>query len=95
MKKILNIISILVCFAGMNRRIEINPKKCVINQANKTFTYKSLYKADNGTSYMVNISSIEGTNGAKANVVITNRSGKQVIAERQNVDVCFHRHLFK
>lgn len=85
-------VSVLVCFAGCNRRIEINPKKCVKN--GKEFTYKTLYKADNGNSYMVNISSIEGTEGAKANVVVTNRSGKQVVAERNGVDVRFHRYLF-
>ena len=87
-------ISMLVCFAGKNRRIEINPKKCEINTANKMFTYKTLYKADDGKSYMVNVSSIADTEGAKANVVITNRSGKQTIAERSGVDVRFHRYLF-
>ena len=87
-------ISMLVCFAGKNRRIEINPKKCEINAAKKMFTYKTLYKADDGKSYMVNVSSIADTEGAKANVVITNRSGKQTIAERSGVDVRFHRYLF-
>jgi hypothetical protein len=88
------IISMLVCFAGKNRRIEINPKKCEINKANKSFSYKAQYKADNGNIYVVNATSIDGTNGAKAHVTITNRSGKQVIAERNGVDVRFHRYLF-
>jgi hypothetical protein len=87
-------ISMLVCFAGKNRRIEINPKKAAINAKDKAFTYKASYKADDGKQYMVSVTSVAGTNGAKANVVITNRSGKQTIAERQGVDVRFHRYLF-
>lgn len=85
-------VSVLVCFAGCNRRIEINPKKCVKN--GNDFTYKALYSADNGKTYLVNITSIKGTNGSRANVVVTNRSGKQVIAERQGVDVRFYRYIF-
>lgn len=88
------IISMLVCFAGCNRRITINPKKCVVNKANKSFTYKAIYKADNGKSYLVNAVSVEGSEGKKANVTITNTSGKQIIAERHNVDVRFSRYLF-
>ena len=86
-------ISMLVCFEGKNRRIEINPKKCVTNPK-KDFSYSALYKADNDKTYLVKAVSIPGTQGAKANVTITNRSGKQVIAERQNVDVRFHRYIF-
>ena len=33
-------ISMLVCFEGKNRRIEINPKKCVTNPK-KDFSYKN------------------------------------------------------
>lgn len=87
-------ISILVCFEGKNRRIEINPKKCVVNSAAKEFTYNAQYKADNNKTYMVKVASIKGTEGAKADVTITNRSGKQVIAERHGVDVRFHRYIF-
>ena len=90
MAKDTKVISILVCFAGKNRRIEINPKKCV--KSGKEFTYKAQYKADNGNTYMVNVASIKGSEGAKANVVISR--GKQTIAERQGVDVRFHRYLF-
>lgn len=86
-------VSMLVCFEGKNRRIEINPKKCVTTPK-KDFTYNALYKADNSKTYCVKVSSIPGTEGAKANVVITNRSGKQTIAERQGVDVRFHRYIF-
>lgn len=86
-------VSMLVCFDGKNRRIEINPKKCVTNPK-KDFSYSAQYKADNGKIYLVKVVSIAGTEGAKANVTITNRSGKQVIAERQGVDVRFHRYLF-
>ena len=86
-------ISMLVCFEGKNRRIEINPKKCVTNHK-KDFSYSALYKADNGKTYLVKAVSIPDTQGAKANVTITNRTGKQVIAERQNVDVRFHRYIF-
>ena len=86
-------ISMLVCFEGKNRRIEINPKKCVTNPQ-KDFSYTALYKADNGKTYLIKAYSIKGTEGAKANVTISNRSGKQVIAERHNVDVRFHRYIF-
>lgn len=86
-------VSILVCFEGKNRRIEINPKKCVTN-ANKDFSYSTQYKADNGKTYLVKVTSIKGTEGAKADVVVTNRSGKQTIAERHGVDVRFHRYIF-
>ena len=86
-------VSILVCFEGKNRRIEINPKKCVTNPK-KDFSYCARYKADNGKMYMINAVSVPGTEGAKANVKITNLSGKQIIAERQNVDVRFHRYIF-
>ena len=87
-------ISMLVCFAGKNRRVEINPKKCEVNAKVKTFTYKTRNKADDGKLYMVNVSSIAGTNGAKADVVITNTSGKQTIAERHGVDIRFYRYIF-
>lgn len=86
-------VSILVCFEGKNRRIEINPKKCVTNPA-KEFSYSAQYKADNGKTYLVKVTSIKGTEGAKADVVVTNRSGKQTIAERHGVDVRFHRYIF-
>lgn len=91
-KENIKTVSMLVCFDGKNRRIEINPKKC--QKKDKDFTYKALYTADNGKTYLVNAVSIPGTEGAKANVTITNRSGKQIIAERQGVDVRFHRYLF-
>jgi hypothetical protein len=87
-------ISVLVCFEGKNRKIEINPKKAEVNAKAKSFTYKALYKADNGKSYMVSIKSINGSNGAKADVLVTNRSGKQTIAERHDVSVRFYRYIF-
>ena len=86
-------ISMLVCFEGKNRRIEINKKKCVTNP-NHDFSYSALYKADNGKTYLVKVVSIVGTKGAKANVTICNRSRKQVIAERHNVDIRFYRYIF-
>ena len=86
-------ISMLVCFEGKNRRIEINRKKCVTN-AHKDFSYTTQYKADNGKTYLVKVVSVPGTEGARANVTITNRSGKQVIAERQGVCVRFYRYIF-
>ena len=85
-------VTILVCFAGKNQRIKIEPKKCIKN--NKNFTYNTHYKADNGTTYLVKIESIKGTNGACANVVVYSNNGKKVIAERHNVDVRFHRYIF-
>ena len=87
-------VSMLVCFAGCNRRVVIDPKKCTIDKKNKSFTYKALYKADNGNTYLISASSVEGTNGLKANVVVHNRSGKTVIARRNNVDVRYTRNLF-
>ena len=95
MAKDIRTISMLICFAGSNRRVVVDPKKCVVNRAKKSFTYKAQYKADNGQTYMINATSIEGTNGSKAKVTITNRSGKQIIAERQSVDVRFYRYLFE
>ena len=86
-------ISMLVCFEGKNRRIEINPKKCVTNP-NKDFSYSALYKADNNKTYLVRAVSVPKTKGSKADVTIFNRSGKQVIAERHNVDVRFYRYIF-
>lgn len=84
-------VSMLVCFEGCNRRIVIDPKKCNIDKKNKSFTYKALYKADNGNTYLINVTSV---GSYKANVIVSNRSGKQVIAERHNVDVRFGRYLF-
>lgn len=84
-------VSMLVCFEGCNRRITIDPKKCQINKATKSFTYKALYKADNGKTYLINVKSV---GGYKADVIVSNRSGKQVIAERHGVDVRFGRYLF-
>ena len=84
-------ISILVCFEGCNRRITIDPKKCQVDKDTKSFTYKALYKADNGKTYLINVKSV---GGYKADVIVSNRSGKQVIAERHGVDVRFGRYLF-
>lgn len=84
-------VSMLVCFEGCNRRIVINPKKCQINRATKSFTYKTLYKADNGKTYLIDVKS---DGGYKANVVVSKRNGKDVIAIRSNVDVRFGRYLF-
>lgn len=97
MKKIIEktiVISMLVCFEGCNRRVVIDPKKCTINKAKKSFEYKARYKADNGKTYMISAVSIADTEGTKANVTIYNASGKHVIAERHGVDVRFSRYLF-
>lgn len=87
-------ISMLVCFEGCNRRVVLDPKKCQVNKATKMFTYKSRYKADNGKTYLITAASVKGSEGLKANVVVSNLSGKQVIAERHNVDVRFGRYLY-
>lgn len=87
-------ISMLVCFEGCNRRVVIDPKKCQVNKANKSFTYKSRYKADNGKTYLISATSVKGSEGLRADVVVSNLSGKQVIAERHNVDVRFGRYLY-
>ena len=84
----------LVCFEGRNRRVVIDPKKCQINKGAKSFTYKSRYKADNGKTYLITATSVEGSEGLKADVVVSNMNGKQVIAERHNVDVRFGRYLY-
>jgi len=88
-----NNISILVCFEGKNRRIILNPKKCKKN-GDSEFSYRGLYDADNGKTYVVSVESIDGSNGAMANVVIMNRSGKQEIARRNGVAVRFYRNIF-
>ena len=86
-------ISMLVCFAGCNQRVEINPKKCVKNGGE--FTYKTQYKTTDGNTYVVNVTSIQGSNGSRADVLITNRSGKKVIADRKGVAVRFSRYIFE
>ena len=86
-------VSILVCFEGKNRRIDINPKKCVTNPK-KDFSYRGQYKADNGKTYMVKVVSCPNAQGTKADVTITNMSGKKVIAERHEVPVRFSRYIF-
>ena len=86
-------ISMLVCFEGKNRRIVNKKKKCITNP-NHDFSYRALYTADNGKTYMVEVASLVGTRGAKADVTIYNRNGKQIIAERHGVDVRFYRYIF-
>ena len=95
MAKNIKKISMLICFAGCNRRVIIDPKKCTINRATKSFSYKALYSADNGKMYLINAVSVNGSNGSKVNVKITNRSGKEMVAERSGVDVRFYRYLFE
>ena len=86
-------VSIVVCFEGKNRRVEIDPKKCVTNP-NRDFSCSMRYKADNGKLYMLHIYSITGTKETRANVKITNMNGKKVIAERQDIPVRFSRYIF-
>lgn len=88
-------VSMLVCFAGCNRRVVIDTKKCTINKKDKTFSYKTLYKADDGNTYLITATSVNGTNGLKANVIVSNKSGKTIIAERHNVDVRFGRYMYE
>ena len=73
-------ISFIVCFEGKNRRILVDEKKCAVNKAKNSFTYKALYKADNGKEYLICAESLPDSNGTKANVIISNRSGKKIIA---------------
>ena len=87
-------ISMLVCFEGCNRRVVVDPKKCEVNKDNKSFTYKSRYKADNGKTYLITATSVKGSEGLRADVTVYNMSGKQVIAKRHNVDVRFGRYLY-
>jgi hypothetical protein len=87
-------VSLLICFEGKNRRVMVDEKKCVIDKKNKSFTYKALYKADNGKEYLINAESLPDSEGLKAKVIIKNRSGKQIIAERHCVDVRFGRYLY-
>ena len=94
MAKETKVISLVVCFLGHNHRIAIDPQKCTVNKATKSFTYKARYTADDGKYYMVKAVSVNGSEGTRANVTITNYSGKQIIAERSNVGVRFSRYLF-
>ena len=80
--------SILICFAGRNRRIEISKKIAKIH--GNGFTYKAIHKED-GATYLIDIKS---ENGKTANVVIYNKSGRHIIAERNNVAVRFHKYLY-
>ena len=86
-------ISMLVCFAGRNQRVEINPKKCA--KKDNEFIYKTQYKAADGNTYVINVASIQGSNGSRADVLVTNRSGKKVIADRKGVAVRFSRYIFE
>lgn len=84
-------ISCLVCFAGQNRRIEINPKNCQFNGTE--YKYKTLYKAKDGTKYPIEINSVAGTMGAFVNIIVYSAKGF-VIAERENVPVRFYKYLY-
>lgn len=88
-------VSMLVCFAGCNRRVVINTKKCTINKKDRTFTYKTLYKTEDGKTYLLTATSVNGSNGLKADVIVSNKSGKEIIAKRHNVDVRFGRYMYE
>lgn len=81
--------SILVCFAGRNHRIDLTKKSVKIN--GKGFTCQKIYKADDGNQYLIGITS---ENGNTADVVVFNKTGKQVIASRKNVAVRFYKYLY-
>lgn len=86
-------VSLLVCFAGENQRIILNPKKCVIS--GETFTYASNFKASDGKTYNICIDSIpnkEKGYSTHANVHVYHRG--KLVADRTNVAVRFSRKLF-
>lgn len=83
-------ISILVCFAGKNRRVILPKNKCKVDKENGTFEYVGLYNADNDHTYKV----VAVGDKNCANVNIYNRGGKTLIAERKNVSVRFAKKLF-
>lgn len=88
-------ISLLVCFAGENQRIILDPKKCVISKENKSFTYGANFKASDGKTYKVCIDSVpnkEKGYSTHANVKVYQRS--KLVAERNNIAVRFSRKLF-
>lgn len=87
-------VSMLVCFAGRNYRIEIIPSKCTLNRATKMFTYSTKHKADNGKTYLLEVKSIADTEGSRANVTITDLKTKTEVAKRHGVEVRFYKYLF-
>jgi hypothetical protein len=87
-------VSMLVCFAGQNRRIEIKPNKCSLNRATKMFTYTTKYSAENGKTYLLEVKSIADTEGSRANVTITDLKTKTEVAKRHGVEVRFYKYLF-
>lgn len=87
-------VAVLVCFAGCNQRITLNPKKCVISGG--TFNYASNFKASDGRTYNVCIVSLpnqEKGYSTHANVHVYYRG--KLVADRKNVAVRFSRKLFK
>lgn len=89
--------SLLVCFAGQNQRINLNPKNIVKSEGTLSYKCKQQYTAHNGKKYIVNIESI--SNGKviplKANVRVTNLSGKIEVAVRNNVTVRWAKSIFE
>ena len=84
-------VSCLICFAGANRRVEINPRLCFFKGTD--YSYKTLYKAEDGTKYPIEIKSVAGTQGAFVNVKVYSAKGI-VIAERERVPVRFYKYLY-
>ena len=89
-------VAVLVCFAGRNQRIVINPKKCNINKDNGTFTYLARFVASDGITYRVQISSIPNQDkGFSTHAKVLIHRNAKIVAERNNVAVRFSRKLFK
>ena len=84
-------VSCLICFAGKNNRVEINPKKCVFK--GREFTYKTLYKTSDGGKFPIEMQSRLGSDGSAVDVKIYSAKGS-VIAERENIPVRFFKYLY-
>ena len=88
-------VSVIVCFAGRNQRVEINPKKCVVFKDSGLFNYDCNFKASDGSTYKVRIESIpnqEKGYSTHADIKVYRRS--KLIADRKNLPVRFSRKLF-
>lgn len=88
--------SVLVCFAGKLRRIDIDAKKCKRNlDPVPTFTTNINYKDENDKVYRVRVESIKGIGyPTKCNVFVYNGNGQKLLAKRENVDLRFGKNIF-
>ena len=88
--------SVLICFAGKLRRIDIEPKKCKkCLTPTPTFSSNINYKDEQGKTYRIRVESIKGVGyPTKCNVFVYNGNGQKMLAKRENVDLRFGKNIF-